>query len=273
MNLNELKAANLKWWDERGPLHVQSDFYGVSKLVEGASSLDSFEIDEFSLETAKTLVHLQCHIGTDTISWARRGLTTTGLDFSSASIEQAETLAQRCNVDIQWVISDVYEAPNALGATYDVVYTGKGAIYWLDDIERWASTVAQLLNPGGRLYLVEIHPFSWVLGANGWSIQNDYFASEPLIETSPAGSYAMPDAVTKANTTVEWQHSLGSIVTALSNAGLTIEWLHEFPFTVFQQTAELVRTADTTYVLPEGTPRIPLLFSISARKPTTNPDI
>lgn len=269
MNRDQLIAANRDWWNERGPLHATSPFYGIDRLVAGATSLNDFELAEFDIGAARSFVHLQCHIGTDTISWARRGLEATGLDFSVTSLEQAEHIGNRCGIEIRWVASDLYEAPEMLAETYDIVYTGKGALNWLDDIERWAWVVAKLLNSGGRLYLVEFHPISWILGEEEWSIKNDYFTNgDAYIEHDPEGSYAVPEATTSANTTAEWQHTLADIVSAIAGAGLTIRWLHEFPFTEFQQSPVLRKSEDgKLYELPPGMPRLPLMFSVCASKP------
>ncbi len=268
MDRKELIESNRDWWNERAPLHVASEFYHVGDLVNGASLLDEFEENELVSRGGESLLHLQCHIGTDTISWARRGFDVTGLDFSEAAIGEAERLGGQCGVTVRWVISDVYLAPQVLGRAFDVVYTGKGALCWLDDIGRWAEVVNQLLKPGGRLYLVEFHPVSDALGEKGWSIEYDYFSNgKVFIEDQPIGSYAVPDAATRQNRTALWQHTLGDIITALAGVGLRIRWLHEYPHTHFARTDILLRDPEhRNYQVPPGTPRLPLLFSVMAEK-------
>ena len=260
--------ANRAWWDERSHLHGEALFYNIPQLVGGASALADFEHDEFLIGEAKSLLHLQCHIGTDTISWARRGVQATGLDFSESALIQAERIAKRCGVEIRWAVADVYDAPLVLQNTYDIVYSGKGALPWLDDIDGWGKIVSKLLNPGGRLYLVEFHPVSWILGDENWTISNDYFSSgEPHVESGVQGSYAVPEAVTTFNTTAEWQHTLAEVISAIASAGLVIEWLHEFPFTFFQRSPILEVNDEGVYEVPAGHARIPLMYSLCAHKP------
>jgi len=191
------RAANRANWDERVPIHAAGPFYDLPGFVAGKDSLRDFEIAEVGDVSGKTLLHLQCHIGLDTLSWARRGATVTGLDFSAPAVEVASSLAGEIGVTTaRFVTSDVYDAVPALGAqTFDIVYTGFGALCWLPDLARWAQTVAALLAPGGFLYLAEFHPFADVLAEDGRTVENDYFQHGPIVVDAP-GSYADPSAVT-----------------------------------------------------------------------------
>ncbi|MGC9155709.1 MAG: class I SAM-dependent methyltransferase [Ferrimicrobium sp.] len=268
MDRDALVAANLAWWDERAPVHANASFYRVEQLINGESALDPFELEELPSEAGTSLLHLQCHIGTDTISWARRGFQVTGLDFSAPAIAEARRIAAACGIDGTWIVSDVYAAPEVLNRRFDIIYTGKGAIDWLDDLGSWAKVVDQLLNPGGYLYLVEFHPITWILPDDGWTIANDYFADQPYVEADPGGSYAAPEHVTHANLTAEWHHTLGEIISCIASVGLTVEWLHEFDYTHFARTTLLEQSPDDRrYRISAGIPRIPLLYSIRARKP------
>ena len=223
------RAANRANWDERVPIHAAGPFYDLPGFVAGKDSLRDFEIAEVGDVSGKTLLHLQCHIGLDTLSWARRGATVTGLDFSAPAVEVASSLAGEIGVTTaRFVTSDVYDAVPALGAqTFDIVYTGFGALCWLPDLARWAQTVAALLAPGGFLYLAEFHPFADVLAEDGRTVENDYFQHSPIVVDAP-GSYADPSAVTTATLTVEWLHGIGDVVSALAAAGLRLEFLHEY---------------------------------------------
>lgn len=223
------RAANRANWDERVPIHAAGPFYDLPGFVAGKDSLRDFEIAEVGDVSGKTLLHLQCHIGLDTLSWARRGATVTGLDFSAPAVEVASSLAGEIGVTTaRFVTSDVYDAVPALGAqTFDIVYTGFGALCWLPDLARWAQTVAALLAPGGFLYLAEFHPFADVLAEDGRTVENDYFQHGPIVVDAP-GSYADPSAVTTATLTVEWLHGIGDVVSALAAAGLRLEFLHEY---------------------------------------------
>jgi SAM-dependent methyltransferase len=261
-----VSELNRGWWDERVPLHVASDFYDVEAFKAGASKLRDFELEDVGDVSGRSLVHLQCHFGLDTLSWARRGARVTGLDFSEPAIETARRLADETGLDAEFVVASLYDAPAALGERrFDVVYTGFGALNWLPDIRRWAEVVGRLVVPGGFLYLSEFHPFSYVFGDDDLTVEYDYFRREPLLFEDP-GSYTDPAAPTVSNRTEEWQHQLGQIVTAIVDAGLTVELLREHDYTLFPQWPFL-EERDGTYRLPAGQPRLPLMYSLRARAP------
>jgi 2-polyprenyl-3-methyl-5-hydroxy-6-metoxy-1,4-benzoquinol methylase len=261
-------ALNRAAWDERVPLHVASDFYDTAAFLAGRSSLRPFEIDEVGPVAGKSLVHLQCHFGQDTLSWARLGATVTGLDFSPAAIDAARSLADRAGLVGEFVVANVYDAVGALGGRqFDVVYTGFGALVWLPDIVEWARVVAALVKPGGFLYLGEMHPFTDTFADDTLTAVHDYFTKPGGSRYDEAGTYADWDAATTANVTYEWTHPLGSVASALLGAGLRLELLHEYDFTLFQRWPFLERHDDGTYWLPAGMPRLPLIYTLRASKP------
>lgn len=260
------RTLNRALWDERVPIHVGGDFYGVERFLAGHSALRAFELAELGEVRGATLVHPQCHFGLDTLSLARLGARVTGLDFSAAAVEAARTLARRAELDAEFVCADVYEAVAALGdRRFDVVYTGLGAVLWLPDIERWASTIAALLAPGGRFYMAEFHPITDVFADDGLQIVRSYFDRTPHTYDEP-GTYADPDAPTVHNRSVEWTHGLGDVVSALASAGLRIEFLHEHDFTLHARFPFLERTADWTFHMPVGMPALPLMYSLRASR-------
>lgn len=261
-------AANRAMWDERVPIHVGGDFYAVEDFRSGRQRLAvrPFEVDELGDVAGKSLLHLQCHFGLDTLSWARLGARVTGLDFSGPAVEAASTLARAMGIDADFVQADLYDAVAALGGrTFDVVYTGKGAIIWLPDIRRWAETCAALLVPGGVFYLSEFHPVADIFAWESLELEQSYFSSTPVFDDSP-GTYADLEAETTDNASYTWQHPLGAVVTALIEAGLTIEFLHEFGHTLFPRWPFLEQKEDGRYVLPPGIPELPLMYSIRAVK-------
>ena len=263
LDWRELNLAN---WDDRVPVHLASAFYDLDGFRSGGSSLRSFEAAEAGDVTGKRLVHLQCHVGLDTLSWARNGALVTGLDFSAPAIEAARSLAADLAIDASFVTADVYDAVAALGRRrFDVVYTGTGALVWLPDLPRWAAVVAGLLAPGGFLYLVEGHPFAQVLDdAQGATVVRDYFDDQPQVWDEP---FTYTDGPALAHTrNVEFQHQLGQVVTALAAAGLRIDFLHEHDFDAFQRFESLQRHGDE-YRFPPGHPRVPLMFSLRASRP------
>jgi 2-polyprenyl-3-methyl-5-hydroxy-6-metoxy-1,4-benzoquinol methylase len=257
-------TVNRANWNERVAIHVASDFYDVPGFRAGADPLRGFEIEEVGDVTGKSLAHLQCHFGLDTLAWARRGAQVSGLDLSEKAIETATTLAQECGLDARFVAADVYDAPAALGGTYDIVYTGIGALVWLPDLWRWAEVVAALLKPGGFLYLSEFHPFTDMLDdATGSTVTADYFDGEPHIYDEP---YSYTGSETLANaTSVQFKHTMGEVISALATAGLRIDFLHEHDHTLFKR-FESLETRNGTYRLPAGRPRVPLMFSLKAGK-------
>jgi len=261
-------SANREMWDERVPLHVASRFYDVEGFRAGKSALRPFEIAEMGDVTGKDLVHLQCHFGLDTLSWARLGANVAGLDFSDAAVAAASTFAGEEGIQATFVAANVYDAAAALGGrTFDIVYTGLGALVWLPDIPRWAGVVASLLKPGGFLYLSEFHPFTEVFAYEDLSVKYDYFLTGPMVDENE-GTYADETATTEHNLSYQWMHPLGDVVTSLIDAGLRIEFLHEHDFTLYRRWPflELDPERPDHYRLPQGTPRLPLIYSLRAGK-------
>jgi 2-polyprenyl-3-methyl-5-hydroxy-6-metoxy-1,4-benzoquinol methylase len=265
-DLRRLIDENRANWDERVPLHVASDFYDHEGFLAGRDSFAWFEPEEVGDVAGLDLVHLQCHFGHDTLSWARRGARVTGVDFSAPAIAEARRSAEQLGLAARFVAADVLDAPVALdGETFDVVYTSHGALVWLPDVERWADAVVGLLRPGGFVYLSEFHPLTWVLDDDEPRLSGDYFQRTPARFDQP-GSYAV-EAGTTANVTNEWQHTLGDVVTALTGRGLVLEFLRERPVTLWRSHPWLEDRGDGTYAPRPGAPRIPLLFSLRARRP------
>jgi SAM-dependent methyltransferase len=260
-------AINQAMWDERVPIHVASDFYDVEGFLAGATTLRQFELEEMGDVDGLTLVHPQCHFGLDTLSWTRRGAHVTGLDFSAPAIAAAKDTAARTGIEAEFVQANVYDAPAALeGRRFDVVYTGLGAINWLPDIDRWAQTMAELVAPGGRFYLAEFHPFTDIFADDDLTLTRSYFERGPVYWEEP-GTYAQLDAQTEQNRSVEWEHTLGDVVSAIAGTGLRIELLHEHDYTLFPRWPLLERRDDGTYRLPKTVPALPLMYSLRARRP------
>jgi SAM-dependent methyltransferase len=259
--------ANQRWWDERVSIHVASDFYDVAGFRRGRSTLEPFEPVELPEVSGRSLLHLQCHFGLDTLSWARLGARVTGLDFSRAAIAAARDLASSVGIEATFVHANAYESPAVLEAPFDIVYTGKGALNWLPDLDAWAGIVSTLLRPGGSLYLVEFHPFSDVFSYKEFSVAHPYFRhGRAEVDEDRTGSYAELTAETVHNHTVQWPHTLGDIVSAISKHDLRVELLHEFPYTLYPRWPWLEVDARGAYRLPGDLPSLPLLFSIRARR-------
>jgi SAM-dependent methyltransferase len=265
--------VNRASWDERVPAHVASPDYQVSRFADDPDHLS--EVVRFDLPRLGDVrglrgVHLQCHIGTDTVSLARLGASMTGLDFSAPAVAAAQDLAARTGTDVRFVQSDVYAAADVLGhGRFGLVYTGIGALCWLPDIRRWAEVVAALLAPGGRLFLREGHPMLWALADERDDgllvVDHPYFERlEPMVFDDD-GSYASTDVVFENTTTHEWNHGLAEIITALMDAGLELTGLTEHdsaPWAPFPGMME--KSADGEWRLANRPWRVPCTYTLQA---------
>jgi SAM-dependent methyltransferase len=238
--LDDYLKANLASWDEAVGLHVGTEMYDVEGFKKGRSSLSAIELDELgpSVHEGTTLLHLQCHFGLDTLSWARRGAVVTGVDFSGAGIEMARGLADEVGLSSRatFVQSDVLSLPDALEGRFDVVFTSWGALIWLGDLERWAQVIAHFLKPGGTFYIAEFHPFAYLLADDAspqsLRIGYPYFQHGRPQRFDEPGDYADPKARQQNTVTFSWNHGFAEILDPLLHNGLRLEFLHEFPHTI-----------------------------------------
>jgi len=265
--------VNRKWWDEAVGVHVRSQGpagYDVEGFRSGGSSLHPVERTEVGDVRGKKLLHLQCHFGLDTLSWARLGADVTGVDFSERGIEAAEALATELRIPARFLLSNVYDLPNVLREEFDIVFSSIGVINWLPDLGAWARVVARHVRPGGFFYLIDAHPFAGVFydesDATDLRLWLPYWRPGPF-RIEEDGTYADKAAHFEHPVTIEWAHTLGEILDAILGAGLRIEFLHEFPFCAWEMFPFMVKGDDGYYRLREGPDRIPLLFSVRASKP------
>lgn len=233
--VGDYRTLNRASWDERVPAHAASPDYALARFrADPAFLSDVVRFDLPLLGSVEGLrgVHLQCHIGTDTLSLARLGARMTGLDFSRAAVEQARALVAATRENVEFVHADVYDAADVLPRNaFDLVFTGIGALCWLPDVRRWAAVVGQLLAPGGRLFIREGHPMLWSLDDPGPDcrlvVEHPYFEREEPSVWDEGGTYVSTDAVFEHNITHQWNHGLGEIVTALHDEGLRLTGLVE----------------------------------------------
>jgi SAM-dependent methyltransferase len=269
-----MMLANEANWDQRTPIHLASDFYGIDGARDPESWFAWYEWRDLGELRDVELVHLQCHLGVETVALARRGARAVGVDISGESVAQARSVAERYGADVEYVRANVYDAGKALGGrTFDRVYTGKGALCYLPDLSAWADVVAGLLRPGGFVYLVEFHPLLYSLGvvppAGGSQellLRNDYLGGRGVDERDATYTYTDGPPLPEATVAYEWRHDLGAVVSALTAAGLAIEVLREDDALPWPRWSGMVRGADGWFRLPESAPRIPLLYALSARK-------
>ncbi|WP_218026788.1 class I SAM-dependent methyltransferase [Nocardia inohanensis] len=273
-DVSEYRRLNQANWDQRAPLHAASADYALEQFERDPSFLSAvvrFDLPLLGDIRGRRAVHLQCHIGTDTLSLARLGATVTGLDFSHASIAEARKLAELTGTAIDYVEADVYDAVEVLGASeFDLVYTGVGALCWLPDIRRWAETVAGLLRPGGRLFITEGHPALWSIDesrTDGLVIGFPYFETADPMVWNDAGTYVDTPGALTATTTHEWNHGLGEIVGALIAADLTITGLVEHRSIPWNALPGHMIERDGRWELAEHPERLPLSYTLQAAKP------
>ncbi|KKD06890.1 class I SAM-dependent methyltransferase [Streptomyces sp. WM6386] len=264
--------ANQANWDARTPVHLASRFYGLDQDLDPARWFADFEWEDLGELRSRDVLHLQCHLGSETIAFARHGARATGLDFSAASVVAARDIAARAGLDVAYVQANVYDAVEALdGRQFDVVYTGKGALCYLPDLDRWAGVIAQLLRPEGRLYVVEFHPLLNSLGpkpAPGEGpellLRHDYLGGGEAVHRDATHTYTDGPAVADATHSYEWMHGIDEVINALTGAGLAIRRLRESDELPWPRWPQMVRTPSGWWRLPA--PRIPLLYGLLATR-------
>ncbi len=267
--MDECMNTNRDHWNGVVSSHVKAPSYDVDGFRAGETTLRPIELEEVGDVSGKSLLHLQCHFGLDTMSWARLGARATGVDFSDEAISTAQSLSSELGLDARFICSNVYDLPDVLDEQFDVVFTSYGVLAWLPDLDRWAQTVAHFVKPGGTFHIAEIHPIESMMEYDAdtdelrW--EYPYFFQSEALRSECAHTYAAENAAANSPVTYEWCHSLGEIVTSLINAGLTIEYLHEFPFCCYQPFPCMTKDENGWWRLPEKYRDIPLLFSIKAR--------
>lgn len=273
--VREAVAANRAHWDERAPAHAASPGFHVADFEADPAYLsDVVRFDLPRLGDIRGLqgVHLQCHIGCDTISLARLGAVMTGLDFSAAAIERARDLSARCGTPVDFVVADVHDAAHVLGQErYDLVFTGIGALCYVPEVERWAAVVSDLLAPGGRLFLREGHPMLWALadpdGRGELRVTRSYFERPEPDRWDQGGRYAARDAARDHRTSYEWNHGIGQIVTALLGQGLQITGLVEHDTVPWVALPGMMVDVGGEFRLADQPERLAASFTLQARKP------
>jgi SAM-dependent methyltransferase len=267
MNRPELEA-NRKAWDAVVAAHAASGFYDVEGFLAGGCTLDPVEIELAGELRGRRLLHLQCHFGMDTLSWARRGARVAGLDFSPAAIAKARELALRAGLDAEFRVGDACEVMPDWAEAFDIVYTGGGALCWLPDLEAWAGAVVAQLRPGGRLLLRDFHPLAAMLGeeqvGGRVELKYPYFSAGGPLRFDDGLQYA---AATPPAETWEWPHGLAEILQALLSAGLRLEAVREHAECSWRALEYLEQGADGRWRHPGLRGGLPLMLSVVAVKP------
>ncbi|UYP46678.1 hypothetical protein NEF87_002963 [Candidatus Lokiarchaeum ossiferum] len=274
-NYKSYFEANQKRWDELVSHHIKSRYYDLEGFKHGKTSLLPTELKELTNLEGKSLLHLQCHFGMDTLSWARdHGAIVTGLDFSENAIEMARELSDVLEIPATFIQANVYDIPTVIHEQFDVVFTSYGVLCWLPDLTGWAKAVSHCMKSGGRFYIVDTHPYGEMLDerySDRVSLGYPYTSKNGVPhEWEEDGTYADPEGVTtilKNKTEYGWYHSMSEIINALLQAGLHLEFLHESTKGFFKYHPDMVKRADGLWEFKNMRPEIPLTFSLLARKP------
>lgn len=254
---------NKQSWNNRTDVHVKSDFYDLDGFMKGKSSLNSIELELLGDVSGKSILHLQCHFGQDSLSLSRLGAKVTGVDLSDKAIETAKDLAQKLKADAEFICCDLYDLPNYLHKKFDIVFTSYGTIGWLPDLDKWAKIVSQFLKPKGKFVFVEFHPVVWMFDDAFEKIEYNYFKSE-AIETLE-GSYTESTTDAKQHF-ITWNHSLSEVLSSLLNNGLQINSFNEYdysPYNCFQNTVEF---EPNKFRIKNLEDKIPMVYSLTATK-------
>ncbi|WP_156094847.1 class I SAM-dependent methyltransferase [Nocardia lijiangensis] len=270
-------AANRANWDDRAEIHARSQMYDVDGFLAAPTSISSVVRNDLAVLAAhlpesgvqeRSLLHLQCHIGTDTISWARLGAVDVhGLDLSPNSLRHAAQFARADDRDITWVEGDARFASALIDRRFDIIVTSAGTIVWLPELTSWAQSIHDLLEPGGVFLIRDDHPILGAMAFEPWEITDDYLGDGGSRAYDDSGSYTENSAGQIEHVVVyEWRHALSEVVGALLQAGLRIEAFSELPYMDWRAFPDLV-PCPQGWALPSAAPRIPLNFAVVARRP------
>lgn len=264
MDLNKAFDTNRETWNKKVAIHAASDFYDLESFKKGASSLNSFELKALGDVKGKSLLHLQCHFGQDTLSWQRMGAKCTGIDISDEAVGLAEQLNSELGLDANFVCCNVLDTSKHVSEKFDIVFTSYGTIGWLPDLRPWAKMISERLKPGGKFYIVDFHPIAWMYDYTVSPPKLKYgYQQKEVIYEEYEGTYGDKDSK-MISKEYGWNHSLGEVITSLSEAGLQIEYLREHDASPYDIFPGLVKNEEGLF---EMTNKLyPLLFEVKAIK-------
>jgi SAM-dependent methyltransferase len=251
-------------WNARTDVHVKSEFYDVEGFLAGKNPLNSIELELLGDISGKSLLHLQCHFGQDTIALGRMGATVTGIDLSDKAIDAARLLAEKAAIPATFICCDLYSLPQHLDQQFDIVFTSYGTIGWLPDMDRWAAIVARYLKPGGKFVFAEFHPVVWMFDDDFNTVGYNYFNSGALVENE-TGSYADRHADIKQQY-ICWNHGLGEVLGSLLKNGLQLQSFEEFdysPYNIFRHSME---PEPGKFRVKHMENKIPIVYALTAVK-------
>lgn len=255
---------NKQSWNNRTEAHLKSDFYNLEEFIKGATSLNSIELDLLGDIKGKSILHLQCHFGQDTISLNRLGADIIGIDLSDKAIESARKIAIDTNSTAEFICCDLYDIENHLDKQFDIIFTSYGTITWLPDLDKWGKLISKFLKPNGKFVFAEFHPVVWMFDDNFDKIGYNYFNVESIIETEN-GTYADRNADI-SQSYVTWNHSMSEVISSLIDNGMELKQFQEYdysPYNCFNKTFEF---EPKKYRIKHLENKIPMVYSIVAKK-------
>jgi 2-polyprenyl-3-methyl-5-hydroxy-6-metoxy-1,4-benzoquinol methylase len=255
---------NKKSWNNRTDTHLKSEFYDLERFLKGKSSLNDIELKLLGDLKGKSILHLQCHFGQDTISLSKLGAEVTGVDLSDKAIESAGKIAAQMNTDVTFICCDIYDLPKYLDQKFDIVFTSYGTITWLPDLDRWAKLISSYLKPNGRFVFAEFHPVVWMFDDDFNHVAYNYFNTGPIIETEN-GTYADREAEISQQY-VCWNHSISEVITGLIQNGLTINSMQEFDYSPYNCFNNTIEFEPGKYRIKGLDNKMPMLYAIEATK-------
>ncbi len=256
---------NREAWNKKTQVHVGSEFYGQDAFLKGKSSLQDIELPLLGDLNGKTVLHLQCHFGQDSLSMARMGAQVTGVDFSEVAIDHAVSISKQLQVLASFICCDIYKLSEQLDASFDLVFSTYGVIGWLPDIDRWASVVSRYLKPGGRFVFVEFHPVVWMYDNDFEKVAYKYFKDEPIIETE-TGTYGDKDSSIETQS-IGWNHGLAEVVNSLLKQSLKLKHFEEFDYSPYNCFSGMKEGAPGKYFIEKMEQKIPLTYALVFEKP------
>lgn len=262
-NLDYLNS-NKQTWNNKTDVHIASEFYDMQGFLEGKSTLNSIELELLGNIKGKSILHLQCHFGQDTMTFSRMGAKATGVDLSDKAIERAREFASKLNLDTNFVCCDIYDTPKYIDEKFDVVFTSYGTIGWFPDLDKWAKVISHFLKPEGKFIMADFHPVVWMYDNDFKDIYYNYFNIEPIIENEE-GTYADKEAKISAQT-MTWNHPTSELLNSLINNGLEINCFNEYdysPYNCFNHTEEF---EPNKFRIKHFGNKIPMIYSIKASK-------
>lgn len=261
---NDFFEANKSLWNQRAQVHRDSAFYNLAGFKAGETVLTPIELGELGDVKGKTMLHLQCHFGMDSLDWARRGAKVTGVDLSDVAVEDARKLNEELGLDARFVCCNVLDTAQHVEGLFDIVFTSYGTIGWLPDLQPWAVMIAEKLKPGGLFYIAEFHPVVWMFDDDFTRIAYSYENREVIV-TENQGTYTDRDADIKGKE-YSWNHSISEVLNALIGAGLRLEFFNEHMYSPYPCFRKTVEAKQGQWHIPGMEGMIPMVYSLAARK-------